>query len=265
MSDVLPVSMSTAKEQEENFFIELYVLQLRTGVVRIAACDENIMFDGDEYVAVPFQRQNIVRSMDNITDSVEISLADCSYELLSFVMNGFDFRGCTATIFRIQYPDSLTDNTISQWIFSGYIDNPAYSNGVFTCKIVSRFPEIECPNRTYQLACNSDFGDEDCTKSLDETNITITAATGNTVTINVTKDSDYWKNGVITVLGESRIIERSSGNVLTLNVNFIQSNLIGKAGTVCRGCNKTTNDCRRHNNLQHYNGFPAIPFENVYR
>ena len=50
----LPVSMAKAKESGNPFFIELYVLQLRDGVMRIAATDENILCNNEEYTAVPF-------------------------------------------------------------------------------------------------------------------------------------------------------------------------------------------------------------------
>ena len=78
----LPVSMAKAKESGNPFFIELYILQLRDGVMRIAATDENVLFNNEEYTAVPFQRGEITTSMDNLTDSCEVSLGDCTYEAL---------------------------------------------------------------------------------------------------------------------------------------------------------------------------------------
>ena len=59
MSIVLPVCMAKAKESNNPFFIELYILNLRTGVTRLAACDENITFAGETYLAVPVQRGDI--------------------------------------------------------------------------------------------------------------------------------------------------------------------------------------------------------------
>ena len=78
-------------------------------------------------------------------------------------------------------------------------------------------------------------------------------------------EDDYWKNGVCTVEGESRIIISSSGNKIKLNVNFLQDTLTGKLAVLQRGCNKTKEDCERFGNLNHFSGFPAIPFESVYR
>lgn len=259
----LPVSMAKAKESGNPFFIELYILQLRDGVMRIAATDENVLFNNEEYTAVPFQRGEITTSMDNLTDSCEVSLGDCTYEALRYVMEGFDFRGCNAIIFRIQYPDSLKDPTIFQPVFAGYIDEPSYTNGEFTCKVKSRLPEIECPNRDFRLACNSEFGDEECGMSLAEETLAVQSTASNNVTLDKSHADNYWKDGVITVGGESRIIVQSSGNTVTLNVNFVQD-ITGHSAMLRRGCNKTVDMCRTYNNMKHFSGFPAIPFENSY-
>lgn len=261
---ILPVEMQKAKESNNPFFIELYVLNLRDGVMRIAACDENILYNNEEYTAVPFQRGEIEASMDNLTDECEVTLGDCSYEMLQYVIQGFDFRGCEAMVFRIQYPDSLTDPSIVQPIFAGYIDEPSYQDGEFTCKIKSRLPEIECPNRNFRVACNSAFGDAECGMSLAEETMSITAVNGNTVTLEKSHDANYWMNGVITVGGESRIISRSSGNTVMLNINFVQ-NIVGKSATLRRGCDKTVDMCRKYGNMRHYSGFPAVPFEARYQ
>lgn len=259
----LPVSMAKAKESGNPFFIELYVLQLRDGVMRIAATDENILYNNEEYTAVPFQRGEVTTSMDNLTDSCEVSLGDCSYELLKYVIEGFDFRGCNAMIFRIQYPDSLKDPTIAQPVFAGYIDEPSYSNGEFTCKIKSRLPEIECPNRNFRMACNSSFGDEECGMSLAEETMSVVSTASNTVTLDKSHDKNYWKDDVISVGGESRIITESDGDTISLNVNFVQD-ITGHSATLRRGCNKTVEACRAFGNMRHYSGFPAIPFESSY-
>lgn len=262
---ILPVSMAEMKEKNETFFIELYILELRTGTTYIAACDEDIEFAGNRYIAVPFERENVVRSMDNITDSVSVTFGDCDEGLLAFILNGFDFRGVTATILRIQYPDSLSDPRIFQWMFTGFIDEPSFSGGTFSCRIVSRFPEINCPNRRYQLACNNTFGDSCCGVDLAIEEKTITGMDGNKLSFSTTWPEDYWKDGVATINGESRIIIRSSGNSITLNVNFVQNDIVGQKATLQRGCDKTTTGCDRFGNRKRYSGFLAIPFETVYR
>ena len=48
MPSTLPVQMSVAKESGNPFFVELYVLELRNGITRIAACDEDIIYNGEK-------------------------------------------------------------------------------------------------------------------------------------------------------------------------------------------------------------------------
>ena len=265
MSIVLPVCMAKAKESKNPFFIELYILNLRTGVTRLAACDENIVFAGETYLATPFQRGDIGRNLDTINDSVEISMADGpNNEMLQFLMNGFDFRGCSATIMRIQYPESLKNPNAVQLVFSGFIDEPSFSNGMLSAKINARLPEINCPNRNYRLACNSEFGDSECGMSLAREDLAVTGRKGNTLILNVSHEKDYWKDGVISVDGESRVVSSSSGYNVTVNVGFAHET-IGKSAALTRGCNKTVERCKAYGNMRNYSGFPAIPFESVYR
>ena len=99
--------------------------------------------------------------------------------------------------------------------------------------------------------------------SLAEETLAVQSTASNNVTLDKSHADNYWKDGVITVGGESRIIVQSSGNTVTLNVNFVQD-ITGHSAMLRRGCNKTVDMCRTYNNMKHFSGFPAIPFENSY-
>ena len=264
MSVILPVSMQQAIAANETFFIELYTIELRTFTLRIAACDENVTYNGNVYTAIPIQRENVERSMDSIVNDCTLRVSDCSYEMLSYVINGYDPRSSWCVCQRIQYPNSLTDPSICEWIFAGSLDEFAFQSGTFECKAKARFPEIQCPNRSFQLACNAEFGDETCGVSLGTENLAVTGISGNTITVNKSHADDYWKDGVAHCEGEARNIVSSSGNTVTFNVNFIQD-LTGKSIELSRGCDKTRTGCKRFNNSKQYGGFFAIPFESEYR
>ena len=194
------------------------------------------------------------------------------------MVNGFDFRGAMATMVRIQYPESLEDPKIYEWIYAGTIDEPSFAEGTFSCKLQTVFPQVQCPNRGYQLACNSEFGDAECGYRPAEMTAVVTGVKGNKLTVRIKVNdaywnsgvdmgnaSNYWKNGVITIAGESRIIENSYGESLTINVNFLQDNIVGKVATLKQGCDKSHERCAYYGNTIHYGGFPAIPFESVWR
>lgn len=260
-----PVQMQKAKEGQAPFFVELYILELRTGISYIAACDEDIVYNGDTYIAIPFSREEITRSADNLFDQTTVSLGDIDDTKLAYILSGFDFRGCKIAIFKILYPDSLNDPSIVLPVFVGHLDSPSYANGVFSCVLKSLFPTVNVPRREYQLQCNSDYGDENCGKPHEQWEATITGVNGNVITI----DRDFGGIGEIiataSVLGETRNITRVDGNRVTLGINFLQDDLIGKKVVMMLSCDKTKECCARLGNLEHFSGFPAVPFESVYR
>lgn len=261
---ILPVSMKKEMESGNPFFIELYTIQLRTAVLKLAASDEDVIFGGDKYHAVPIQREDIERSIDSIVNDCTLQLADCSDDLLSYVLNGYDFRGCKCEIIRIQYPESLSDPTCFAFVFAGEIDEPSFSDGTFTCKIYREFPQIQVPNRDYQLYCNSDFGDEECCMNVGEENLIVTKVSPNILRLNKSYPDYYWLYGTITMEGESRTIIKSEGSQITINLNFLQE-FSSRTATLRRGCNKSKVMCQYYQNMKHFSGFPAIPFENIYR
>jgi len=265
---ILPQKMSEMKDSDATFFIELYIVNLKTGTIYLAATDTDITFAGQTYMAIPFQRETIDRSMDNVIDSCEISLGDGNYDKLAYLSNGFDFRGADVTIFKISYPDSLEDDTIKSISFMGYVNSCSYSDGVFSFSLNTRLPNIEVPNRTCQLCCNSEFGDSECGISLEETNVELaTGSTSSNILLPSTYETNYWKDGVIFIKGESRLILSNEGNKIVVNYSFLQSDIKGgMEATLIRGCDKTKETCQnRFNNMKKFSGFPAIPFENVYR
>lgn len=261
-----PVEMQKMKETNAPFFIELYALELRTGVTYIAACDEDVVYNGVTFIAVPFTRDEITRSGDNLFDECSITIGDMDDTKLAYIMNGFDFRGCRIQIAKIQYPDSLTNPDILLPVFIGYLDSPQYSDGKFTCALKSYFPNIKVPMREFQLQCNSNYGDSCCGMPNTKYKSIITAVQGDVI---LCRDSapepDFFRCGLATVMGETRNIVRSNANMIQVGLNFMQEGLVGKEITVERGCDKTKETCAKLGNLHHFSGFPAVPFESVYR
>ena len=154
------------------------------------------------------------------------------------------------------------------WVFSGYIDDPSYSAGEFSCTLKTRLPNIEVPLRSCQLCCNSEFGDAECQMSLGLISTTLAAGSTNSkILLSSTYPKDYWKDGVISIKGESRLILKSEGNSITIAYSFLQENVTtGTQVSLIRGCDKTKETCKsRFNNLKNFSGFPSIPWEAVYR
>lgn len=51
---ILPQKMSEMKDSDATFFIELYIVNLKTGTIYLAATDTDITFAGQTYMAIPF-------------------------------------------------------------------------------------------------------------------------------------------------------------------------------------------------------------------
>lgn len=253
-------------EKDHISVIELYDIHLRTGTVYVCNVDVDITFEGNKYLAIPIAREDISRSVDNVDDDMKITMADAATDQLKFIIAGFDFRGCFVRVRQIIYPDSLDDNSIFRDCFYGYIDNPAYENGEFSCTLRSRIPKVTVPRRTYQAMCNCRFGDAVCQMDQSRSTGKIVDVLGdNRIVIDRIHDEHFWVNGIITIEGESRMIRLSEGAVITTYYPFFAAIGRGLNYTIRRGCDKTFETCQRLGNLQHFAGFPSIPFETIYR
>ena len=259
---ILPVSIEKAKEQASSFFVELYNVYLKTGTIRICNCDTVINFNGYNYYPVPIERGNIKSTVDAKIDNMDLKISDADNEKVSALLEGFDFRGRRVEIFRIQYPESLTDNNIVIPVFWGYLDAPAYSNGEFTCTVKASFPKGKVPFRYTQYICNNTFGDENCKMKKEKVTVDIEEASSSPANIKtsyVGKD-DYYKNGLITIGYETKMIKTNTSNGFISTYYPFLGELKGKA-ILQRNCDKTPEMCEHYKNRQNYGGFLAIPKE----
>lgn len=259
---ILPVSMAQAKEENSSFFIELYNIYLKTGTIRICNCDVVINFKGFDYHPVPIERGSIKSTVDAKIDNMDLKVADADNSKIAALMEGFDFRGRVVEIFRIQYPESLDDNDIFLPVFYGYLDAPNYSNGEFTCTVKASFPKTNVPFRTTQYFCNNTFGDEMCKmdKGLLKANVDTTSSTPNNIKIDKLLTEDYYKNGLITIGYETKMIKSNSSEGFVTTYYPFLGDLTGEA-TLVRNCDKTPEMCKQFNNRKNYGGFLAIPKE----
>ena len=262
----LNTELVNAKEQDHLSVIEIYDISLRTGMMYICNTDKDIEFEGHKYVSIPIEREEISQSTDNIDGAMKITMADATTEQLQFVIAGFDFRGCQVRVRQILYPNSINDNSICRDMFYGYIDNPAYENGEFSCTLRSRIHKVTVPRRTFQSTCNCKFGDDICTMDVNkEIGKIIDVLDDNKIAIEKKRDDGYWNNGIIVIEGESRMIQKSTGATVTTFYPFFATITRGENYAIQRGCDKTIDTCTKYGNAEHFAGFPSIPFEDIYR
>ena len=114
--------------------------------------------------------------------------------------------------------------------------------------------------------CNCRFGDAVCQadpcRSFGKI---VDVLADNRIVIEQIFDDNFWLNGIITIEGESRMIKQSEGAIITTYYPFFATVDRDINYTIRRGCDKTFETCQRLGNLNHFAGFPSIPFENIYR
>lgn len=260
---ILPVAISQAKEQDSVLFVELYKIHLKNGAIYIAACDQEITFNGQKYRPVPIERGTYRSSVDGKLDNVELKIGNVDQEYGLALFNGYDFRGCKVEIIKIMYPESLSDPELFLNVFTGYMDDPFLNGEEFRVSIKAYIPNKQLPNRRYGIYCNAEFGDpEDCgaIKNVKEG----TVGAGSTVNIILdpirTEKNDYWTDGIISIGYESRKIKSYKVGIIELDYPF----LIAPLGSyrIEQGCPKIFKVCKdRYSNGKNFSGFPSVPFE----
>ena len=264
---ILPINMQEAKERDSSFFIELYNIYLRTGVIRICNCDEIITFNHYQYYPVPVERGSIKTSVDSKIDNMDLKISDADKSKVGALINGFDFRGRIVEIFRINYPESLEDSSIWMPVFRGKIDAPSYTNGEFSCTLESAFPQSKVPMRTTQYFCNHTFGDSLCTMNKRDIQCEVIGVlSSNEIKIRIlsngmTISKNQYEYGVAVVGFEAKMIESNTEDSIKVKYPFVYDVHIGDKVMLSLNCNKTPELCAKYNNRQHYGGFLAIPKE----
>jgi len=258
-------------DEESIMFIPLVTIYLPTTTLRFSLCDIDITFDNNTYTAFPVEIGVIKNTVDNKRDNVDITISDVTDAFKIYLLSGSDFRGQTLEIGRIIYPDSLSDSSLYEVVFSGQMDEPSLDDGKSEFSVAVRDPmsNYTC-GRTLMLPCNAVFGDaDDCGATKATATGTVVAVEGTIIHIerDITDEpwtENYWKHGYITINGQSIGIIESAGSTVKTEVPFF----IEPTGTytVVQGCNKTFKFCGdQYNNQKNFSGCPGIPWELVVR
>lgn len=269
MAITLPVKMAEAKEAASNFFIELYQVELPSYTLYLAACDEDIVFNGKTYMGYPIKRGEITKTVDSRVDNCDIEISNTNDYFTLAIFNGKNFLGCRCYIYKILYPESLDDASVVSMVFYGQIDSPELtSDATFKCSIVSDLPNMDnC--RTMGYSCSAVFGDENCgmtpREQMGGVNLSTMAYQG--VDRQVLMDSQLgeynWDNAVVVIDGIARRVIHYENFMAYLEYPFPTNIDTSGQYYIVQNCDKTPASCRKYNNLQRYGGFPFVPFEFV--
>lgn len=261
----LPVRMQNALESGNVFEIELYKVELATITLYLCSCDTNITYNGQTYIGVPIERGEMTQSVDNTTDQCDLTIANTTEYFTKLLFEGLNFTGCMVYVYRIIYPDSLQFPNMVKSVFVGQIDAPELTtDGTFKVTLTKDMTQEKC-GRVLQYACNSVFGDECCMHEVKEQSgeVVYVSNDGKTIGLsNFTADDNIWTNSILIINGEGRLVKEVLGaNQCKIEYIYINTPQVGDTYTIKQGCDKTRKQCKTYGNLQHYNGFPSVPYE----
>ena len=261
----LPATLASAKDADSIFLVECYVFHLKTGDLYITSADQDITIDGQLYMSVPIQRNKYTANSDSKVDDCTLKVENCDDRFTAALYSGTDFRGCMCFVFQALYPNVLTDATLIKPILYGYLDCPILNQkeATFEVTVKSQVPNLT-NYRTFQLSCNAEFADGDsCMASKNTTTGTCQSGTTNsTIVLESSYADNYWYNGVITCGYESRMIQSSSGNTVTVHYSFTD---VPTSYTIELGCDKSFACCKLRGQQTNFSGFVSVPWETVIR
>ena len=260
----IPQKLIDYKEGTSVFMLELYNFYLPYGSLYVVACDQSITYNGQEYMAVPIERDKVTANNDLKIDNTKLTISNVDDAFTAALYSGFDFRGRNCEIFQIPYPDGLTDNTLIKYVAWGYLDSPMITkDGTFSVEVCAPVPNLENA-RTLGLTCDAEFADQDsCMASLDtQTGTVQSGTTTGSIVIQQSRADNYWNNGIITCGYESRQIESSTGNTIKLRYPFTN---MPTSYTIHCGCDKTWQSCNAHGQQTKFGGYLGIPYTEVIR
>jgi len=267
----LPVTLSTMKDSDSVFFIELYVIKLISGSLYFNNSDIKIpwFIPGTstpvDYIPEPIERGELKQSVDNRVDNCNIKISNITDDFTSALFQSFDFRGSDVDIIQIAYPGSLGKPEEYKHTFAGYIDAPSLdmSTGTFEALLKARIPNLET-YRTVKGSCNAWFGDADECGIVQDTKTAMVVGGTTQLTIYsaaINEPINHWASGVCTIGFESKKIISSAVGSVTVEFPFYSVPVVGTEFNIVTGCDKTKTDCKRHGNLTNFTGFSAVVFE----
>lgn len=262
----LPVKMKEQTESGSVFTIELYEVYMPNTVLRFCACDENIEYNGQTYLAVPVQRGEISKNVDLTADTCELSVSNTTDYFTQLLFSGINFIGSKVYIYQILYPDALTDINNIRLLFYGIVDTPELtSDGVFKVQVTNDMPLVT-GGRKMHLPCNATFGDSICgIKPKTLTGSIVEIVENTSIRLSSLQDSATaykdWLHGILVINGEGRYITNVKSNGwIEIEYPFLQ-NIEHAKFEMIQGCDKTQSDCSRYDNRKRYSGFPSVPYE----
>ena len=261
------------KEQLYNRPVELLRVFLDEETLYFAQFHQDLEFFDEQgnpqtYRAFNWSRGKINTNVDTKINSVDVSIANVSKEMASYVANT-DFQGRRLQVLKVfldadreiqnltmtelgaftQVADDVEfagleyeENAII--MFDGTMSAPSVNEQEISIKVTDRLDTLDkqLPRRTFSTQCNWQFGSEECGVAVPTKSSTIDSISSDYLTINddaITESIGYWEHGNITIANETRLIEESGTGYIKVSYPFPADVSAGDNYSLEAGCDKS--------------------------
>lgn len=249
--------------------IELYQFDREgTTTWRYTSGDENVVYLGQTYTAIPIKRNKIEQSQDVNRASLTVTMSSEQDFIQQFITSPL-FARIGITIKRYHYDDT---GVVVLW--TGRIINVFQKEKTADIKCESSYSSLQRPTlrRVYSLNCpHLLYGPSPLCQVVQtnfETETILSGISGLTITsADFGLQVDGYFVGGLVESSESgtvtrRFITHHVGDVLTLNLPLYNT-IIGGTVKAYPGCGHNVTDCNdKFNNIANYGGFPYVPVKN---
>lgn len=225
----------------------------------------------------------LTRSKWNVTNTMEVPTLEIYLRALTAGFNGGAqiqeqihnglFDGATILLSRAYMETPGSTSALGAIpLFGGMVGSITIAGGktTLTCKGKNNLLDQYAPRNVYQIGCNHNFCDVNCT--LNATAYTAAYEVGSGATAAfipwsgaAPSNAALYANGVITFTsgpcsGQQRTIMNGSSSGLNLAYPLYEVPNAGDAFTALQGCDKTLSTCQNvYDNLQHRRAFDFVP------
>lgn len=253
--------------------IELYRFTMGSEEFFFTSAEDDIVVDGDTYVATAISRNKIAQGADSARATLQVTLPSTEALTRKFIVISPAARG-EFSLFRYQRDESPAFDT-RVLLFEGIIQSVKFSDDGQLAEIAIRTLESalarNIPRFTYLGMCNHFLYDESCgvDPSLFNHIGEVTLVDGFDITVTGAGASGFdLKGGYCRPTGEAdfRTVFQQTGDVLTLNEPF-GTDPTGANVQCFAGCDHLIGgDCALvFDNVAEFGGFAWVPEDNIYR
>jgi uncharacterized phage protein (TIGR02218 family) len=251
---------------------ELYTFVTPTITHRLTSFENDVVFGGQTYTAVPLARSTI-NVVDVATDQTEAVIElPASHTLAQTYANGIPVRQVEVTIVRY-HPVWA----VSLQIWNGFASGLSFKDDTAAFRVPSGTAdalETDVPSVIAQRLCNHILYDDMCqiARASFQVNTTINSIStdGRTITVNsvgaFTVDKLVHGEMLHNTSTERRTITVQNGSSLSIQCEYPRGVVsIGDAVTLFAGCDHTLDTCKaKFNNVLNFGGHPQLPKSNIF-